>query len=371
MTSTIAQALVHIEGSLCEGGGQLLRNAVALSALLSKPISVANVRHNRKPPGLRKQHEAGINLAATICSAETSGVVFGSTTIDFRPGPILIPQALTADTGTAGSTTLLLQVSFPCLLFSLAASSEVFSSVLTLKGGTNATQAPQIDYIQHIFLPFVHSHFGIDASLKVQRRGYFPKGGGSVVCTVPAVAGPLPCVTLTTRGRVLKIHGEARVGGLSFSLPNRIRNAATERLLASGFTPEKVRIRVEREHIDDAFGSETETGCLIGGSAVSEKGKKPEQVGEEAAKELLRNLDHGGCVDEYLQDQIIIFLALAKGRSTIRCGPLTDHTRTAIQIAQQMTGAQFYVDEDTSTATTISCDGVGFVPLASRESSRS
>ena len=31
---------------------------------------------------------------------------------------------------------------------------------------------------------------------------------------------------------------------------------------------------------------------------------KAEDVGRQAAEELLRNLDHGGCVDDYLQDQV-------------------------------------------------------------------
>jgi RNA 3'-terminal phosphate cyclase (ATP) len=329
MTSTVAHALVHIDGSFCEGGGQLLRNAVALSALLSKPISIANVRSNRKPPGLRKQHEAGmyqylrffvlqnyppltnsipggINLAAAICAGETDGVHFGSTSITFKPGKIELPRTLTADPGTAGSTTLLLQVSLPCLLFS---SSPTAPSLLTLRGGTNATQAPQIDYTQHIFLPFMKRHFGIDVALKIQRRGYFPKGGGAVFCSVSPITEALPPVTLMERGPVQVIRGEARVGGLPYILAERMKNAARARLLAGGISPTTIRIDAVRETQEQAFGSgggillcaETSNGCVIGGSSVSTKGKAPEEVGDEAAEELLRNLRHDGCVDEHLQ----------------------------------------------------------------------
>ncbi|OAX41583.1 RNA 3'-terminal phosphate cyclase [Rhizopogon vinicolor AM-OR11-026] len=367
MTSTIAHALVHIDGSFCEGGGQLLRNAVALSALLSKPISIPNVRSNRKPPGLRKQHEAGINLAAAICAAETEGVHFGSTSITFKPGKIELPKILTADPGTAGSTTLLLQVSLPCLLFS---SSPTAPSLLTLRGGTNATQAPQIDYTQHVFLPFMKRHFGVDVALKIQRRGYFPKGGGAVFCTVPPVTEALPPVTLMERGPVQVIRGEARVGGLPYILAERMKNAARARLLAGGIPPTAIRVDAVRETQEQAFGSgggillyaETSNGCIIGGSSVSTKGKAPEEVGEEAADELLRNLLHDGCVDEHLQDQIIIFMALAKGCSAVKTGPLTDHTRTAIKIAEQMTGATFHLEENLSGSVIISCDGIGYTP---------
>ncbi|KIJ17252.1 hypothetical protein PAXINDRAFT_167996 [Paxillus involutus ATCC 200175] len=378
MASNIAQALIHIDGSFCEGGGQLLRNAVTLSALLSKPISISNVRQNRRPPGLRKQHEAGIKLAAAICSAEINGVEPGSTEIHFRPGPIQLPRTLTCDSRTAGSTALLLQVALPCLLFSPSQpqsqpSHEPLTSILTLQGGTNASLAPQIDYTQTVLLPFLSKHFHISPSLTVNRRGYFPKGGGSVLCSVPSVPGPLNPINLTERGEVCAIRGSARVGRWGYSVAQKMVSGANRKLLESGIASCKPTISAMRERNEDIVGAgggimlwaETDKGCLIGGSAVATEDKKPENVGEEAAEELVRNLKHGGCVDEYLQDQIIIFLALAKGRSTVKAGPLTDHTRTAIHVAQQMTGAQFHIDESTPNITIITCDGIGFVPSLS------
>jgi RNA 3'-terminal phosphate cyclase (ATP) len=250
---------------------------------------------------------------------------------------------LTADPGTAGSTTLLLQVALPCLLFSPSGnrasesrtSHEVPPSVLALHGGTNASLAPQIDYTQAVLFPFLSKHFGISPTLTVDRRGYYPRGGGSVLCTVPSISGPLPPVVLTERGQVNTIRGSARVGGLPLWIAQRMVSGARRALLENGIASTKISVTSTRERDEDVVGAgggillwaETDDGCLIGGSAVSTREKKPEMVGEEAARELVRNLSHGGCVDEYLQDQIIVFLALAKGTSIVKAGPITDHTR--------------------------------------------
>jgi len=107
--------------------------------------------------------------------------------------------------------------------------------------------------------------------------------------------------------------------------------------------------------------AETDTGCILGGSGLGSKGTDAATVGRDAADELIKAIEGGGCVDEYLQDQIIIFLALAKGRSTVKTGlPLTLHTQTAIWVAEQMTGAKFTVQESESGFTTIICDGIGY-----------
>ena len=216
-----------------------------------------------------------------------------------------MPNHFTADSRTAGSVALLLQVALPCLLFS----SSTAPSTLVLRGGTNATQAPQIDYSQHVLFPFLRRHFGVGVKLNVQRRGYFPKGGGAVLCTVDPHPGVLPPVHLNDRGAVLAIRGESHVAGLPANIARTMRDAATAKLVAAGVRPDIIDIVAVREDKDKATGSgsaitlfaETEGGCILGGSAVGRKGLEPADVGESAADELLRNVEHGGCVDEYLQ----------------------------------------------------------------------
>jgi len=228
--------------------------------------------------------------------------------------------------------------------------------------------APQIDYTQHIFLPFLRRHFGLEPTLHVQTRGYFPRGGGKVFCSIPPVQGPLPSMTLIDRGSITSIKGHAHVGGLPYHIAHKMRDGARAKLISAGYEPAIIRIDSTKEKDGLIVGSgggvvlwaETSGGCLIGGTAVSSKGQAPEDVGSSAAEELIRNLEHEGCVDEYLQDQIIIFLALAEGKSTVRTGPLTLHTRTAIWVAEQLTDAKFDIEELSPENITIACRGIGF-----------
>ncbi|KAF9479746.1 RNA 3'-terminal phosphate cyclase [Pholiota conissans] len=380
---------VVIDGSVLEGGGQILRNGVSLSALLSKSLSIYNIRSNRTPPGLKNQHRTGLELAADIASARLLGAHNGSTEIEFIPGRIRLPNHFVADTITAGSTTLLLQIALPLLLFS---SKPTLASTLSLLGGTNALMAPQIDYTKHIFLPFIQRHFGIGYyELDIRKRGYFPKGGGEVFFSIIPLSGPdqkLRSIHLLERGKVKKIFGIAHYSRLPHAIGNGMMTGAEKRLSLAGYRKSKetsdpllasaqlqennsavvsIQCRQEPWDLTVAPGSgivlwaELEGGGIIGGSALGSRGKSPETVGEEAAEELIQGLNEGGCVDEWLQDQIIIFMALAEGRSEVKCGisGLSLHTRTAIWLAQQLTDAQFETEEDPSGCVVIRCQGIG------------
>lgn len=316
---------------------------------------------------------SGLHLVADVCNAAAEGIDKGSSTVSFQPGPIKA-GAYTADPGTAGSTTLLLQISLPCLLYAhetdtaAVQSSELRAptlSTLTLRGGTNASNAPPVDYTQRVFLPFLHKHFLISndyLTLDIKKRGFFPYGGGELCVRIPALARgqSLPSVTLTERGHLTEVNGLVYVSG---SLPRRIatelRQAALSVLaqqLSEPWAQDHDRSVVVSDPVssDDTGSSapvlpsmnidiladpsgkagsgiilwaRTSNDCILGGSALGSKGTNAQKTGRAAAEELVRNLKHGGCVDEYMQDQMIIFLALAKGRSTVKTGPLTLHTK--------------------------------------------
>ena len=103
----------------------------------------------------------------------------------------------------------------------------------------------------------------------------------------------------------------------------------------------------------------TTTGCRLAGSGLGGPKQRDEEVGEAAAKELIKEIWSGCCVDQYLQDQLIIFMALADGVSRVRAGPLTLHTTTGIHMTSMFTGAQFKTTEEDGT-TIIECQGVAF-----------
>ncbi|XP_074036782.1 RNA 3'-terminal phosphate cyclase isoform X1 [Leptinotarsa decemlineata] len=344
---------IEIDGSLLEGGGQILRIALTISALKKIPVRIFNIRGGRKKPGLMEQHLKGVELLRDICSANVNGASLGSTEVEFYPGEIKGGNFL-AQVKTAGSISLLLQVALPCCFFAKS------STTLTLRGGTNAEMAPQIDYTTEVFKPIMEK-FGATFDFDLVRRGYFPKGNGEVVVKVNPIEKVYP-VELIERGNINSIYGWSFVAGtLPERLSHQMADSAGSKLRSFG------DVRIERYKEDRSIApdtasgilliAETDTKCVLGSSALGRRNEKVEETGRRAAEELIKQFEEGGCVDEHSQDQIIIWMALAKGKSRIRVGQITTHTTTAIFLVEALTDVRIKVTPADNSTHIIECSG--------------
>lgn len=322
--------LLTIDGSVGEGGGQILRTAIALSAIMQKAVRIVNIRKSRPRPGLGIQHVKSIEIARDMTGASVEGLRHGSTEVTFDPGPIK-PGNYTINMGTAGSITLALQSILPIAAYAPG------PVTLDMTGGTDVKWAPPYDYFHCVTMPAL-GRFGFHMDASLLARGYFPAGNGRViVSTVPSAL----------RGADILEPGNGSVEGVSASsrLPphvcERQAKAAAEYLKSLGYDVGDIKLDIRS---DISTGSSiTLYKGLAGGSALGERGKTAEKVGREAASQLAGALKSGAAVDAHLADQLIIYMALSEGESCISASRVTEHTAAGIRVVEQMTGKKFEI----------------------------
>ncbi|XP_046662493.1 RNA 3'-terminal phosphate cyclase isoform X1 [Homalodisca vitripennis] len=351
-------SLMEIDGSILEGGGQVLRMAIALSVLQKIPVRIFNIRAGRSKPGLSPQHLKGLEMAREMTGGQLMGAQQRSMEVTFRPGQ-LTPGQYLGDTGTAGSVGLIIQLLLPCALFSSG------PTILDLRGGTNADMAPQIDYTTTVFLALL-KRFGGFFNYNLFLRGYYPKGGGKLKVEIPPVKH-LTAVEMVDPGSITRIWGTAFTAGNCPFIVSKQMAQAAESILKKVSPSVIPCIRQHKESPDTAVGTasgiylfaETNTGCVLAGTALGRRDLKAEKVGQAAAEELAQAIQSRVCVDSHAQDQVIILMALAKGTSRVLCGPITLHTETAIYMAQLMTKAKFTIHKQDTGNNIIECEGIG------------
>jgi RNA 3'-terminal phosphate cyclase (ATP) len=303
-----AELPIVFDGSAGEGGGQILRTALALSAITGRPFTVTRVRANRPKPGLRPQHREAARAMAALVDAELSGDEVGSSRVEFRPRRRASAGDLSLDVGTAGSTPLLFQT--VCWPLALAGA----PSTVTLRGGTHQDHAPSFHYLALVWAPAV-ARLGFGFKLELQSAGFYPEGGGEFTARVEP-AHPMPPLDLRRRGSLKDVEVVSMVGGLGYDVADRQAARALKGLREGGIAAQAERVPVPARTSKGGHVLIVSTfeRTRAGHGAVSARERSPEQIADEAVRSFRAHLAGGAAVDRHLGDQLLLPAALVAAR---------------------------------------------------------
>ena len=332
--------ILEIDGNYGEGGGQILRSSLSLSAILNRPIRISGIRAGRKKPGLAPQHLTSVNAVATITNAKVIGRQLGSQTLTFHPQEISGGN-YTFDVAdirpSAGALSLVFQS------VALPLSFAKIPSIVTLRGGTHVPWSPSVHYLQKVFIPMA-ARFGFEGSIQLNRWGWYPKGGGEAIARVQPSAD-WNGVQLGHRGKLQAIHGISAASNLPEHIINRQRNQIVKRLARFDSS-----VNIERVK-GDSIGRGTLVFLMAefenvqaGFFSLGARGKRAEEVADEAYQALADFLKSDAAIEPYLADQLILPMALAKGESRFTTSQITRHLTTNIWLVQQFLPVQFEVN---------------------------
>lgn len=316
---------VQVDGSLGEGGGQVLRLSVALSAATGRPVNITRIRDGRERPGLRAQHIAAVRAVAALSDAEVTGLKVGSRELTFTPGRVPLGDAR-VDVGTAGSVTLVLQAVLGALSTPGAGPAKV-----TVTGGTDVIMAPSWDYFANVLAPNL-GRSGLDMDMECQRRGFFPKGGGKVVLRTEEMVDPLGPI-IPERTKEPRVEGSIVWSGLPDHIPRRIDHAIRKELVDLEVG------RIRKKHVEADSPGVVATlwadmgDCVVGTSMVGRRGLPSERIGEELAQEVKADIEAGATADVHLLDQLVVHSHLAREGSRQLAREVSEHARTAMEVA--------------------------------------
>jgi RNA 3'-phosphate cyclase len=328
-----------IDGAYGEGGGQLVRTAVALAAITGTRMHLQSIRAARSPPGLAPQHLAAVRAVAALCGARCDGLELRATDFDFAPVR-LIGGDFDFDIGTAGSITLVLQALLPVMMHAPE------RCTVRVVGGTDVRAAPPIDYFMHVLLPLL-ARMGLKAACTVQRRGYYPRGGGEIhLAVAPAQLRPL---ALTAPGPLLAVGGLAHVANLASHIADRMRESAL-RLLQEIDVPVLIESVLLQEHEAIGHGGAIVLWAraqysVLGAARVAERGVPAETLGDSAASDLLADLKSEASLDMHATDQMLVHAALAGPGSAFTARAISLHAQTAMWLIEQFLPVRFRISD--------------------------
>jgi len=343
--------MIAIDGSQGEGGGQIVRSSLALSLVTGQAVTLSNIRAGRNRPGLMRQHLMAVRAAAEISDARVQGAVLGSSELVFQPGPVRCGN-YRFPIDSAGSTTLVLQTVLPGLMLADGV------STVALEGGTHNPWAPPYDFLAAVYLPLL-ARMGPNVELHFERYGFYPAGGGRFSATIHP-ARQLGRLELMERGEVRA----RRVRALAANLPEHIaeRECRTIQQLSGwdrqSFEVQRldrppgpgnvVMIGIAAQHVSELF------------TAFGRKGVRAEQVARQVYRDTQGYLDADVPVGEHLADQLLLPLGIGAWQGTgggrYRTQPLSGHSRTHIQVLEQMLGLRIRTGTDGDGRVTVEVD---------------
>ena len=330
--------MIEIDGSIGEGGGQVLRTSLALAAVLRREVRVFNIRAGREEPGLKAQHLTGAKAITQICGASSKGLQIGSTEFTFSPGA-LKAGFFRLDVGTAGSITLVLQTLMPLVPFAPG------TVEVEITGGTDVKWSPPVDYLRLVTLPLL-DRMDMHASILLVKRGHYPKGGG-IVRLKATPTSVLKNIVGVDSGNVTTVTGVSHSVKLPRRVAERQASAATRVIEEKGLQRPQIQIEASENgaHLGPGSGivlcATRNSGGVLGGDSLGERGRPAEMVGEDAARKLLEEIGSSVFLDRHMGDMIVPYLALAVGVSDVSVSQVTMHTLTNVKVAEQVAGVRF------------------------------
>ena len=326
--------MITIDGSLGEGGGQILRSALALSLVTGQPFCIEKIRAGRRNPGLLRQHLTALKAATEIGQADVTGDSMGSPQLTFTPGKIKAGEYAFA-VGTAGSATLVLQTVLPALLVGAGA-----TTTLTLEGGTHNPFAPPFDFLVKAFLPLIN-RMGADVTATIERYGFYPAGGGKFVVRINP-ASQLRPLEMLERGAITTKAARAIVSYLPFDIAERQLSLIGRKLNLPGealhgetikTSPgpgNVVTVELTSQHVTEVF------------TGFGERGVSAKAVANAVVKEAREYLAAEVVAGEHLADQLLLPFALAGGGAFTTL-PLSKHSTTNMDVIQKFLDVKFEV----------------------------
>ncbi|MBI4448664.1 RNA 3'-terminal phosphate cyclase [Candidatus Woesearchaeota archaeon] len=341
---------VRLDGCFAEGGGQIVRSALGLSALLGIPFDIHSIRHGRCTSGLKAQHVTAITALQELTKATVIGGKAGSETLSFKPGQF-VPKDLKIDVGTAGSITLVIQALILPMIFAKKRMN------VKITGGTDVEWSMPIDYLKEVLIPQLRRYAHIECN--IHRRGYYPKGNGLVEMDVRprfdlSTMRSAPSIQLVKANPLVMVRGVAHASHdlAQAKVAERMAQAA-----AKALKDLNVPIDIRQE-----YHTAASTGCgialfayrgvggefdvedpqILGADALGRMGVPAEDVGAKAARLLKTQIGADAPVDEFLADNLVPFIALCGG--VLKTTKISEHTKANAYVVESFLGKCLDVD---------------------------